>query len=67
MNIDTGKLLNRHDMLMIQKYIDKHSPRMATLILFLACRRAYPSINPERLYKVCWYKIRARIEPNKPL
>jgi hypothetical protein len=67
MNIDVNQVLNPHDTFLIRKYLEKRCPRLATLVLFLACRKAYPGIDPNRLYKVCWHKIRTKIEPNKPV
>jgi hypothetical protein len=67
MIINTGQLLSPHDNFLIQKYLENRYPRMATLILFLACRKAYPSIDSNRLYRICYYKIQTKIKPNRPI
>lgn len=67
MRIEISTLLNEYEIYQLQKYLKNKKPRTATLILYLACRKAYPGINLDRLYKACWNKIQAKIElSNQP-
>lgn len=67
MRIEIRTLLNEYEIYQLQKYLKNNKPRTATLILYLACRKAYPDINLDQLYKACWKKILAKIDiPNQP-
>jgi hypothetical protein len=67
MKINVGQLLNSYEVYQLQKYLKNGKPRTATLILYLACRKAYPDINLDQLYKACWKKILAKIDiPSQP-
>jgi hypothetical protein len=62
MRIEIRTLLNEYEIYQLQKYLKNNKPRTATLILYLACRKEYPDINLDQLYKACWRKIKSKIE-----
>jgi hypothetical protein len=67
MNLSVSQVLSPQDTSLIKRYLEKQCPRMATLILFLACRKTYPNIDPDRLYKICLFKIQAKLRPPSPV
>jgi hypothetical protein len=65
MRIKIGTLLNDYEIYKLKKYLKGGKPRTATLILYLACRKAYPKIDFEQLYRACWDKILTKFEKYK--